>query len=85
MNEKDKTMTLRQAIDRSRSHNEIVSIEYAATDSTELELALGDIYDGQIDSACENDGAIDVWGWTEEMADGEMDWRLRVTLTTEAA
>lgn len=83
-------MTLQQAIDRSRSHNESVSVEYAVEGATKidrtvaLEMALSDIYDGEIDSANENDGTIDVWGWTEGMAEGEMDWRLKVTLTTEA-
>lgn len=84
---KTKTMTLQQAIDRSRSHNESVSVEFAAEGATKidrtvaLEMALADIYDGEIDSANENDGTIDVWGWTEDMADGEMEWRLKVTLT----
>ena len=84
---KTMTMTLQQAIDRSRSHAETVSVEFAAEGATKidrtvaLEMALADIYDGEIDSANENDGTIDIWGWTEDMADGEMEWRLKVTLT----
>lgn len=78
-------MTLQQAIDRSRSHNESVSVELVGDDQTDIETALHAIYDGEIDSAKENDGTIDVWGWTEGMAEGEMDWRLKVTLTTGVA
>lgn len=73
-------MTLQQAIERSRSHNERVRVEFAG-DRSGLMVALDGLYDGEIDDAPELDGAIDVWGWTEDMAEGEMDWRLCVTLT----
>jgi len=73
-------MKLQQAIDRSRSHNERVHVEFRG-DRTDLMVALDGLYDGEIDDAEENNGTIDVWGWTEDMAEGEMDWRLCVTLT----
>lgn len=75
-------MTLQQAIDRSRSHNERVSVEFAG-ERSELMVALDGLYNGEIDDATENDGTIDVWGWTEDMPEGEMDWRLCVTLSSE--
>jgi hypothetical protein len=71
---------LQQAIDRSRTHTERVSVEFDG-DKSDLMVALAGLYDGEIDDATENDGTVDVWGWTEEMAEGEMDWRLCVTLT----
>ena len=75
--------TLREAIDRSSSHNEIVAVEFAG-DSSDLIAALNALYDGEIDDARENDGTIDVWGYSAHAPEGEMDWRLRVTLTPPA-
>lgn len=74
-------MTLTQAIDRSRSHNERVSVEVAAADISEVLAELGSLYDGEIDSAQENDGTHDVWGYQADAPEGEMDWRLCVTIT----
>lgn len=72
-------MTLQQAIDRSISHNERVNVEFTGTRS-ELIRVLNGIYDGEIDYVTENDGTIDVWGWTEDMPEQDTEWRLYVTL-----
>lgn len=77
------TTDLTAAIARSRSHNEIVSIEIEAKDISEVLADLAAIYDGEIDDARENDGTYGAWGWTEDMAEGEMDWRLNIRLATK--
>ena len=74
------TATLRNAIDRSKSHDEIVHIDFPAADECELVAELAPYYDGCIDSVRTNDGTIDVWGFEEDAPD-VMDWRLNVTLT----
>ena len=71
---------LRSAIQRSENYTERADCEFAG-DVRELLVLVDAIYDGEVDHATENDGTVDVWGWTEEMDEGEMDWRLRVTLT----
>jgi hypothetical protein len=74
------TSQLANAIAHSQSHNEIVHVEIAASDISEVLAELNAIYDGEIDSSTENDGSEGIWGWTEEMAEGQMDWRISVTL-----
>lgn len=82
MNATTQTQTiLADAISRSRTQNERVSVEIEAGDISDVLAELASLCDGEIDSTTENDGSHDVWGWTEGMADGEMDWRLCVTLT----
>lgn len=76
------TSKLQQAIERSRSHDEIVVVEFAG-DHSELMATLDGLYNGEMDTRTDHGGAVDVWGWTEDMAEGEMDWRLCVTLTAE--
>ena len=73
------TTALSDAISRSQSHTERVAVDFDG-DRSDLMVSLDGIYDGEIDDATENDGTIDVWGWTEAKAEGEMDWRLKVTL-----
>ncbi len=58
------------AIDRSKQYDRIVPVEYEG-DHTDLLIALDGIVEGEIDSAVENEGEIDVWG---------SGWRLLVTL-----
>jgi len=67
------------AIERSISHTESVPIEWAG-DRASLLAAVGQSWAGEMDSAAESDGTIDVWGWTELTPDDEMEWRLRVRL-----
>lgn len=67
---------LAAAIDRSQSHDEVVTV--TATNFAEALAELGRLWDGDIDHVRENDGALDVWGWTAETAEGEQDWRLRI-------
>jgi hypothetical protein len=74
---------LENAIARSQSHNEIVNVEIVASDISEVIAELNAIYDGEIDSSTENDGSEGIWGWTEDMAEGQMDWRINVTLVAE--
>jgi hypothetical protein len=73
-------MTLQEAIDRSVSHTEVVAVEFGGGDEADLVAELHTLYDGEINSV-EADGKIDVWGYQTEAGDGEMDWRLSVTLT----
>lgn len=72
---------LQSAIDRSISHNEIASVRLEARDISEVLAELGSLYDGEIDSARENDGSYDVWGYPEG-TENETDWRLNVQLPT---
>lgn len=70
---------LTTAIRRSRSHNEIVSVDYVGTiQQLRADLAAlcprHDIDDVEVDG-----GWVDVWGC--ESGSEEMDWRLAVTLT----
>lgn len=74
---------LENAIAQSQSQNEIVSVEIVASDISEVIAELNAIYDGEIDSSTENDGSEGIWGWTEDMAEGQMDWRINVTLAAE--
>lgn len=73
--------TLRDAIDRSQSHNEIVHVEWDGGDLPTLLAELGAIHDGEVDWASENNGTYDVWGIPESDPEGEMVWRLNVTMT----
>lgn len=75
--------TLTAAIARSRSHNEIVSIEIEGADIATVRAELNAIYDGEIDDSQENDGSYGIWGYTDDMAESEMDWRLNVTLAAK--
>lgn len=63
------------AIARSISHDEIA--RYGGS-LAEL-LAYADAEGYETDQARENDGSIDVWGWTATTSEGEQDWRVRVT------
>jgi len=73
-------MNLKEAIDQSVRQNEIVTAEFAG-DEASLVAELSAEYDGEVDSTRENDGTIDVWGYREDAPTGQMEWRLRVTLT----
>ena len=77
------TQVLENAIARSQRQNEIVHVEIMASDIVEVIAELNAIYDGEIDSSTENDGSEGIWGWTEDMAEGQMDWRINVTFVTE--
>jgi hypothetical protein len=70
---------LRNAIDRSIGHNEIVSVDWHAADEAELYADLSPLYDGCIDGVRLDDGTVDVWGYEGDSPD-VMDWHLRVTL-----
>lgn len=74
--------TLTEAIDRSKSHNERVNVEFVG-DCAQLLAELNQHIDSdtmEIDCATENDGSIDVWAYNPETNDGSMIWRLCVTL-----
>jgi hypothetical protein len=71
---------LKSAIDRSRSHNEIVALEFEGQ-LFDLQLELHRTEDGYVDLfevVEENDGTIDAWSVAVE--DG---WRINVTLTQQ--
>ena len=76
-------MTLEQAIARSRSHNEIVSVTLDYTDDiTTVTVDAGKFADN-VDCVRENDGTYDIWGWSDEMeaaGSSDMEWRLKVSL-----
>ena len=71
---------LEAAIARSESHSEIVSVTLDCDDIGTV-ASLASDYADNTDYVRENDGAYDMWGWSDEMAEGEMLWRLRVTLS----
>lgn len=72
---------IKEAIERSISHNETVKIEVETSDISDVMVAIECVTENtDTDRATENNGTYDVWGWTEETAEGEQDWRLNVTL-----
>ena len=78
--------TLTDAMDMSRSHNEIVAVEWDGGDSSALIAELGGMHDGEIDSVDIGPSidserpVIDVWGYDADAPEGDMEWRLYVTL-----
>lgn len=72
---------LQAALDRSRNFTETVGVEFAGSEE-EFRSALMLATDDDTDSATENDGTLDMWGWNNETLDGNMDWRLCVTLAS---
>lgn len=78
-------MTLKEAREQSQRQNDIVAIEWRSrhnnrdADAAMAQGYLGAEYDGEIDSAWENDGSLDIWGYQEDAPDGQMDWRLRIS------
>lgn len=73
---------LQSAVGRSMSHNEIARCEYSGT----LRAMMAELR-GMIDPACEEidhaeiePGDVDVWCFSPDAPEGEMIWRLRVTL-----
>lgn len=85
-NAKDETMnatatTLRDAIDRSVSHNEIVAVEWEG-DCFSLVNELNGLYCGEIGSV-KVDDKYEFWGGP--LGTEKMDWRLHVTLTARDA
>ena len=68
-------MNIKDAINRSISHNEIVRVDVANLAEALIEVSrLTDDYD----NAVENDGSADVWGTTEYGGD----FRIRITVAT---
>ena len=72
---------LQQAINRSVSHDEIVSCVWNGGDESDLIAELATLYEGEIFAAKENDGTIDVWGTQPSDFEDLTAWRLRVELT----
>ena len=62
------------AIDRSISETTVT--RYTGSLAELLEYAHEEGY--ETDSAVENNGDIDVWGWTDATLDDEQDWRVLV-------
>ena len=71
---------LADAIERSRSHDEIVTIEVADPDAARAEIAA--LYSGEIDSVLNGD-TLEVWGWTDAQAEDQMDFRVHLRAGTE--
>lgn len=68
---------VQDAIDRSESHNEIVSINFPGSSESLLEL-LHDLGDWDVIWVTEDDGDIDVWAGNRLRLYDGMVWRLRV-------
>ena len=68
---------IRQAISDSIREDRTVEADYDG-DISDCIADIGEVFDGDVDYAQENDGSYDVWGWTEETPDGKQDWRLTV-------
>jgi hypothetical protein len=67
---------LNNAIATSIANNRIVTVEVADLDAALAELE--DRTDYHTDHAVENDGSLDVWGWTDTTRENTQDWRLRL-------
>lgn len=67
--------TIKEAIERSISHTEVVAVEVTAQDIAEA-LSEVNVHAEDYDHAQENDGSYDVWGTSEE---GD-DFRIRIRL-----
>jgi hypothetical protein len=74
-------MTIHEAVQESVTNNCITSAEYAG-DISNCVAELSAEAD-EIDYARENDGTFDLWGWNDDMQEGEMLWRIRVTCRGE--
>lgn len=77
--------TLSAAIDHaiaaSIAEDRIVRVEVEDMDAALESIACeGAAADYDTDSARENDGSVDVWGWTDATAANEQDWRIRLVL-----
>ena len=72
---------IRAAIERSISHNEIVTVTIEGDCSDALE-ACRDVFTGEIDYHIDDDdNSVDMWGWTAATAADCMDWRLTIRFT----
>lgn len=76
----DLEQELSRAVERSRSHNEIVRIEVADTDAARQ--ALCELYSAtlEVEWVRLGDGSVDVYGYHVDAPEGEMVWRLHLTL-----
>ncbi len=73
-------VTIKHAIERSRSHNEIVTLDWDAAAIDDAVEYIAAIHDGHTDyvSGVGVDGDItEVWGWTEQ-SEAEMDFRVHL-------
>ena len=69
--------TIREAIDRSISHNEIVHVEVDAIDGQDIHDWMTAIQSDCWDYSTENDGSLDVYSTDDS-------WRIKVTVTDMA-
>lgn len=72
---------IREAIDRSISHTECVSITLEATICEVMAAIESVTADTEVDYV-KNGDIHDVWGWTEATPSNKQDWRLSVTIET---
>ena len=68
---------IKDAINRSQSHNEIVNVTIAG-DSADAMNAIRALVDCEIDYAMTDYDTMDVWGFDETAKNGEMLWRLAI-------
>jgi len=76
---KGNDMNIKEAIQESSRRSQITSAEFEGNE-IDLRLAIDELYDGEFDTAIENDGTIDIWGFQEDAPAWSMDWRINVRL-----
>ena len=70
---------IKNATERSVSHNEIVAITIDGDSDGALEAIAGLVEEGQdYDYVMLDPQTMDVWGFSGEAGDGDMDWRLTI-------
>ena len=69
-----------EAIEFSRTHNHSATVETDLTTIDAVIDSIGETYDGDVDYAKIDANTYDVWGYSGECGDGDMDWRLTVVL-----
>lgn len=75
--EHNEKVTINQAIERSRSNNEIVTLEWDAGAINDVVGYISSAYNGETDHVTNGD-ITEIWGWMEEQREGEMDFRIHL-------
>lgn len=80
------TLTIQEAIARSQSHNEIVPVRMEARGIKEaMPQVIAAFPGGEVDwSETNTANTYDVWGYTLDMPEGQMAWRISLEIATPA-
>jgi len=73
---------IQSAIDRSISHDENVHLEIDGS-FDDVMVAIDSLADCEFDYAMISKNVIDIWGFDEDAKNGEMIWRLCISLCAE--